>query len=82
MAAAKLDGSRPYQRLLAANEGQGYFGGLPTAPSSVADVRSVILRGGLILQRTLLSPKVAQWEILGQRHLVNLTGNSLPIMVL
>ncbi|EED3234570.1 hypothetical protein QH89_001171 [Salmonella enterica subsp. enterica] len=59
VAAAKLDGSRPYQRLMAANEGQGYFGGLPTAPSSIADVRSVIFEGWPDIANNFVIPEGA-----------------------
>ncbi|EJU4495264.1 hypothetical protein N4711_004663 [Salmonella enterica] len=46
VASAELNGGTPGMRLLSASEeGKGYFGGLPTSPDSVTDVRSVILEG-------------------------------------
>ncbi|EBN9929759.1 hypothetical protein HUL39_004480 [Salmonella enterica] len=61
VAAAKLNGGSPVMRLLGANKGQGFFGGLPTSTGSVADVRSVILEGWPDIKDKYVIPDGATW---------------------
>ncbi|HHR3734680.1 TPA: hypothetical protein ACS5XR_004069 [Salmonella enterica] len=60
-AASKLDGSEPDKKLLFANEGTGYFGGLPTSADKVLDVRNIISEGWPGIEDKYVIPNGAVW---------------------
>ncbi|EME8540199.1 hypothetical protein V0N16_004471, partial [Salmonella enterica] len=60
-ASSRLDGSEPDQKLLGANKGQGYFGGLPTSTDDISDVRNIIREGWPNIEEKYVVPKGAVW---------------------
>lgn len=63
MAASKVDGSIPHQKLMFANKkGQAYVGGLPTSANDVLDVRNIILQGWPDIADKFVLPSGAAWE--------------------